>query len=113
MLAIGTLVMIITAFLLLPVAGARIAWSVVIGGLAYIVPNACFARYVFRYSAADSARAALRWFYIGEAVKIIATVLVFALGFLLLEGINVAALLLTYTGMLVLNLWGNSILMNH
>ncbi len=105
--------MIIMSFLCFLLAGAYTAWSVMIGGLAYIVPNACFARYVFRYSAADSAGMAVRWFYIGEAVKISATVLIFALGFLLLDQVNIAALFITYAGMLILNLWGNSILMNH
>ncbi len=91
----------------------EIAISVVIGGLAYIIPNAYFAKYVFRYSAADSPRLAVRWLYLGEVVKVIATVMIFAIGFLLVERLNVPALFIAYMSMLLLNLIGNSILMDN
>jgi ATP synthase protein I len=91
----------------------EIAISVVIGGLAFIIPNAYFAKYVFKYSAADSPRLAVRWFYLGEVVKVIATIMIFAIGFLLVEKLNVPALFIAYMSMLLLNLIGNSILMDN
>ena len=113
MLAFEAIVTGIVTLLLLWSVSVEIACSFVTGGLAYIVPNAYFAKYVFRYSAADSARMAVRWFYVGEVIKIIATILIFTLGFLLIEELNVAVLLIAYVVLLILNLWGNSILMNH
>ncbi|MEX2353233.1 MAG: ATP synthase subunit I [Gammaproteobacteria bacterium] len=99
------------ALLLLVIMGTDAAVSAVIGGIAYIVPNAYFAKYAFRHSAADSPELAVRWFYFGEVIKIIATVLVFVLGFLLFRQMNVAVLILTYMAMLIINLWGNATLM--
>ncbi len=107
--ALVTVLAVIVIYLLDDVETAR---SVAIGALAYIVPNAYFAKYVFRYSAAVSAEFAIRWFYVGEIVKIFATVLVFAMAFFWTKEMDVAALFATYIVMLVLNLWGNSILMS-
>ncbi len=106
---------IITAVITLVLAlGVSVinAYSVAVGGLAFIIPNAYFTKYVFRYSAADSPQLAIRGFYLGEAIKIIATVLIFTLSFLLIKQLNVPALIFTYVLMLILNLWGNSFFMN-
>lgn len=111
MLAIQLLVTVVVVIALAMTVDLETASSVALGGLAYIVPNAYFAKYVFRHSAADSAQLALRWFYVGEVIKIIATLLIFAMAFLWMERLNEAALFATYIVMLVLNLWGNSILM--
>lgn len=89
------------------------AYSAVLGGLAYIVPNACFTRYAFRHSAAHSADLAVRWFYIGEVVKVLATIVIFAGCFLLIQPLNAAALFLTYILILIVNLWGLFVLVNH
>ena len=101
----------VAALLLLITVNIETAASVIIGGLAFVVPNAYFTKYVFRYSASDSARLAVRGLYVGEVIKIIATVVIFTLAFLVVEQLNVSALFLTYIVMLILNLWGNSILM--
>lgn len=111
MLAFGAVLTGFIALLLLFAVGTDTAVSAVIGGIAYIVPNAYFAKYAFRHSAADSPEMALRWFYFGEVIKIIATVLVFVLGFLLFSQLNMAVLVLTYMLMLIINLWGNAVLM--
>ena len=112
MLIIETAVTAAVALSLWPGVGVEAAVSVATGGLAFIVPNAYFARYAFRYSAADSARDAVRWFYFGEVIKVVATVFIFTLAFLLVDGLNVAALILTYVALLILNLTGNAILVN-
>ena len=111
MLAIEALITVVAVIVLLITVDIETAGSVALGGLAYIVPNVYFAKYVFRHSAADSAQLAMRWFYVGEIIKIIATVLIFTMAFLWTENLNEAALFATYIVMLVLNLWGNSILM--
>ena len=90
----------------------EISASVFIGGLAFIIPNMYFAKYVFRHSAKDSPGMAVKWFYVGEVIKIFATVMIFTIGFLTVDQLNFPALILTYISLLILNLWGNSVLMN-
>lgn len=112
LLVVATAITAIVSFLLFISVDIETAYSAALGGLAYIVPNACFTKYVFRHSAAESARMAVSWFYVGEAVKVITTVLIFAACFLLIESLNAAALFLTYILMLLLNLWGIHRVMN-
>ena len=111
MLAIEAFITAVSVIVLYAAVDGMAARSVAVGGLAFIVPNAYFAKYAFRYSAADSARLAMRWFYVGEVIKVFVTALIFAMAFLWSEGLNVAALFIAYIVMLVINLWGNSILM--
>ena len=112
MLVIEAIITTIIALILALGVSVMFASSVIVGGLAYIVPNAYFTKYVFRYSAADSPRLAMRGFYIGEAIKIIATILIFTFSFLWVKQLNVPTVILTYILMLILNLGGNSILMS-
>jgi ATP synthase protein I len=100
------------ALLLFITVDSVAAYSAAIGGLAYIVPNAYFTKYVFRHSAAESANLVIRWFYVGEAVKVVVTVTIFTAAFLMVKPLNVAALFLTYILMLVLNLRGINLLLN-
>lgn len=88
------------------------AYSAALGGVAYIVPNAYFVKYAFRHSAAESADLAVRWFYVGEAVKVLATVLIFIACFVYIRQLNMAALFLTYILMWILNLRGIFVLMH-
>ncbi len=88
--------------------GKPIAVSVLLGGFAFIVPNAYFAKYVFKFDPQESPQMVLRGFYFGEVIKIIATVLIFIFGFVLVKEINIAALILTYVILLIINLWGFS-----
>ena len=113
MLAIEAIIIGLIALILVLGARVEIAFSVGLGGVAFIVPNAYFAKNVFRHSAADSPHLAVRWLYVGEVIKILATVLIFTFSFLFVEKLNVPALILTYVSMLILNLLGNSILMTN
>ncbi len=106
------IVTLVTGLLLGLGFGAKTAVSVLLGGFAYIVPNMYFAKYVFKFSAQESPAMALRGFYIGEVVKIIATVLIFAFGFVLVKEVNVAVLILTYVVLLIFNIWGFSSMMS-
>ena len=109
-LAVEASITIVLAFLLLMSVDAVIAYSVALGGLAFVIPNTFFARYVFRYSAAESLGLAIRWFYIGEAVKIIMTVLIFAACFIWVKPLNVIALFATFMIMMFVNAIGLALL---
>jgi ATP synthase protein I len=96
------IIMVLALLLLLAVDGAA-AVSATLGGGAYIIPNALFARYAFRYSAVDSALVAMRWLGIGEVVKLATTAIIFAACFKYLESINILALFSSYAGLLLIN----------
>ena len=112
MLGFEALLTVVAMIVLNFTVNSETASSVALGGLAYIVPNMYFAKYVFRHSAAKSVHLAMRWFYVGEGIKIITTALIFTAAFLWTENLNEAALFATYVVMLVLNIWGNSVLMS-
>lgn len=112
MLVVETGITALVALLLFIGVSPESAWSAALGGLAYIVPNAYFTKYVFRHSAAESAALAVRGLYIGEALKVLGTVLIFGACFVFIRSLNVAALFLTYLLMLVINLRGIYVLFN-
>lgn len=82
------------------------AYSVILGGLAYILPNAYFVRFAFRGSGQQTPHTILRWFYVGEAGKLVLTGVIFALCFALVKPLNVIALFVTYILMIIVNLAG-------
>ena len=94
------------ALALLLLVGPVAAYSAVLGGIACLLPNLLFARLAFRYSAAHSVGLVMRWFYIAEAIKIVVTVLIFALALTWVKEVNVAAMFLTYIAALMLNIHG-------
>ena len=100
------LVIVAIAIVLLVVVGRVAAFSSLLGGTACLLPNLLFARFAFRHSAADSAGLAMRWFYIGEVIKIIVTILIFASSLLWLKNLNFAAMFITYIVTLMLNIHG-------
>ena len=82
------------------------AYSVLLGGLAYILPNAYFIRFAFRESGQQTPHTILRWFYLGEAGKLVLTGVIFALCFALVKPLNVIAIFVTYILMIIVNLAG-------
>lgn len=62
-------------------AGKFQALSAITGGVIAIVPNALFARKLFQYRGARAARQIVRGFYLGESIKFLTTLLMFALVF--------------------------------
>lgn len=62
--------------------GANAASSALLGGMICVIPNAYFARKLFKYQGARAARQIVNSFYKGEAVKIILSVLLFAAVFM-------------------------------
>ena len=57
------------------------AISAGLGGLVSVVPNAYFARQLFQYQGARQARQIVNRFYKGEAIKLLLTVVLFAMVF--------------------------------
>ena len=90
--------------------GAESAWSVIFGGIAFIVPNLLFVRLSLA-SVTDSGREILLRFYLGEALKIVTTILIFALCLLFVAPLNPALMVMTYALVLLINLIGLAILM--
>jgi len=96
----------VTAFLLFLSVDGIAAYSAILGGLVFIIPNWLFTGLVFRQAAAESARSILRRFFVGEGVKILATILLFAACFILVKQINVITLFATFVVMMVINIIG-------
>lgn len=63
--------------------GAKTAFA---GSIISLVPNAIFAVYAFRFGGARSASEVVRSFYAGEALKMVLTIILFALAFITLSG---------------------------
>ena len=84
------------------------ACSALLGGLAYVIPNAWFVRNAYRYkgNSQPTPQTMLSRFYIGEAGKLFLTVIIFALSFLLVSNLNVVAMFLTFIVLIIVNLAG-------
>ena len=93
---------LLVSILAIPLDGV-IAWSIVLGGLISVVPNAYFARQVFRFAGAKYAREVARAFYLGESGKYLATMLLFAATFLWVKPLNVLVLFMAYLAMTLVN----------
>ena len=86
--------------LLIPTLGMVAARSALLGALVFILPHALFAAFAFRPSAAASPGKALRAVYLGECVKLLVTLLLFAVSFALVKPLHIGVLLGMY-GLLV------------
>jgi ATP synthase protein I len=86
------------------------AYSVILGGTVFIVPNGLFVGIVFWQTSSETAKQAISQIYIGEAVKILATIILFAACFILVRPISALAILGTYVLMMLINLIGLSLL---
>ena len=103
-------VIAVCGLLFFALLGAESARSVIFGGIAFIVPNLLFVRLSLGPVTA-SGRGVLLWFYIGEALKIVVTILIFALCLLLIASLNPALMFMAYALALLINLAGLAILM--
>jgi ATP synthase protein I len=61
--------------------GTHAGLTAILGGLVSIVPNAYFARTLFRYHGAQAAKKIVNSFYKGEALKLFLSIALFALVF--------------------------------
>jgi len=104
-----TFIVVLAGLVFFKFASLEFTYSVVLGGFAYILPNAMFAKFSLKISAINSSNI-LVWFYVGETIKVIATIVFFAISFLFVETLNAGLMILTYGIMLLGNLVGLSIL---
>ena len=112
LLVFETIIVMLTGFIVFILASLEFTYSVILGGFAYILPNAIFAKLSLKISATNSSNI-LIWFYVGEAMKIVTTIVFFALSFLLVEMLNFGLMILTYGLVLLVNLIGLSIFVNN
>jgi ATP synthase protein I len=79
-----------------------IAYSVLIGGLIFILPNLYFAAYAFRYRGAQAAPIVLKSFYRGEAGKFLLSGVGFAIAFTLVQPLEVLVLFGAYIALTIM-----------
>ncbi|EIF41411.1 F0F1 ATP synthase subunit I [gamma proteobacterium BDW918] len=79
------------------------AYSIAIGGMISVIPNAYFARQVFRFTGAAYARQVTQGFYRGESGKFITTLGLFASAFVFVKPLQVFVLFLAYLIVMLLN----------
>ncbi|TQV82706.1 ATP F0F1 synthase subunit I [Exilibacterium tricleocarpae] len=72
------------------------AYSLLLGGLICVIPNAYFASYAFRYTGARAAPLIARAFFWGETGKFLLTIVGFGAVFLLVKPLDVLALFSAY-----------------
>lgn len=94
-----TLIMLSTSTVLV-VSGMHLAGSVLAGGLVAFVPSLLFARKLLKYQGAGAAKQILRAFYLGEAIKLALSILLFALVFIFFK-VNALAFFLTYIAVIM------------
>ncbi|GLS28222.1 ATP synthase subunit I [Marinibactrum halimedae] len=82
-----------------------VSYSIVLGGLLNIIPNAYFAYYAFRIMGAKQSENALRMIYRGEIGKFSLTIMGFAIIFVTVKKLHYGALFGAYASCLVLHAW--------
>ena len=109
LLVVETIIVVFAGLGFFIFASLEFTYSVILGGFAYILPNAMFAKFSLKISATNSSNI-LVWFYVGETIKVVATIVFFAISFLFIETLNAGLMILTYVIMLLGNLIGLSVL---
>ncbi len=107
-----TFIVVLAGIVFFIFTNLEFTYSIILGGFAYILPNAMFAKFSFKTSTTNSSNI-LVWFYVSEAIKVIATIVFFALSFLFFETLNPGLMILTYGIVLLVNLIGLSILIKN
>ena len=78
-----------------------LAYSVLIGGLIQICPQAWFARQAFRYAGARKVQSIVRAMYWGETGKVVLTTVLFVGTFLMVSPLNVGAMFSSFVIMIL------------
>ena len=105
--AITTLLLAGGALMML---GGVFAYSVLLGGLISLIPNAGFASLVFRHSGARAMGAVVRNAYLGELMKLVLIGAGFGLVFVLVDPLHVPGL---FTGFVFVHMAGLVALIRH
>lgn len=79
-----------------------ITYSVLIGGMIFIIPNVYFSFYAFRYRGARIAHLVLMSFYRGEIGKFLLSIVGFAVAFTLVEPLNVLSVFSAYIALTII-----------
>jgi ATP synthase protein I len=93
--------------LLLPASAALLGWdwviaySVLLGGLIEIIPQAWFARQAFRYAGARRVQSIVSAMYWGETGKVVLSAVLFTTTFLMVSPLNVGALFSSFVIMIL------------
>lgn len=85
----------------LAVIDVTLAYSTLLGGAIWLMPNLYFARQAFRYRGARAAPHIARALYLGETGKFVLTVVAFGVVFAAIEPLNALALWAAYIGMMI------------
>ncbi len=89
------------------------AYSALLGGGAFIGPNVLFVRLSLWKSATDTTNSKiLMWFYIGETIKIAATIIIFLISLLFVKPLSIGTMFISYGAVALMNLAGLAVLMN-
>jgi len=105
-LAVEAAVTAAIALILLISVDVTAACSAILGGVVFILPNWLFTGLVFRQSDSDTARGILYRFFVGEALKIFVTIVLFAACFIMIRPLNIMALFATFIVTMVINVVG-------
>jgi ATP synthase protein I len=93
--------------LLLPACAVFLLWSsvlaysVFIGGLIQICPQAWFARQAFRYAGARNVQSIVRAMYWGETGKIVLTTVLFTVSFVMVTPLSIGAVFASFVAMIL------------
>ena len=93
--------------LLLPASAALLGWNMqiaytlMLGGLIQIVPQAWFARQAFRFAGARRVQSIVSAMYWGETGKVVLSAVLFTATFLLVSPLNVGALFSSFVVMIL------------
>ncbi|MCG8377914.1 MAG: ATP synthase subunit I [Proteobacteria bacterium] len=112
MLTIEAIAVGVCGLLFFVFVSLEFAYSVILGGLAFILPNAVFVRFSLRTSETGSSANTLTWFYIGEAIKIVTTIIIFSICIVLITPLNIGLMFISYIVVLLMNLTGLAIFFN-
>ena len=102
--AIYQLAALLPASGLLLLMDTVLAYSVLVGGLVQVVPQAWFARQAYKYSGAQQASLVVRTMYRGETGKVVLAATLMAVLFTLHKQWNFFALFMAYIAMIPLQL---------
>lgn len=103
-------IVLIIAVIFYMVYGFIATISLLLGALVYLIPNSCFIGIALTSKvAAQGHQSMLNWFFLGELVKIMLTIILFALCFAFIQ-LNIGLFFVTYGIMLISTLLGTALI---
>jgi ATP synthase protein I len=90
-----------------------LAYSVLIGGLIQIFPQAWFTRQAYRYAGARKVQSIVRAMYWGETGKIVLTTVLFTVSFIMVKPLSISALFSSFVVMILVQYLAVMVLLKH